>query len=54
MCNDILRKKATKQAEQQQISQEHRKNFEIRNAIKEKKSPTKEWSYICPNSRKKA
>jgi hypothetical protein len=43
--NDIVRKKATIQAEQQQISQQQRRNFEIRNEIKEKKSPTKECRF---------
>jgi hypothetical protein len=39
--NCILRKKATRQAEQQQISQQYKTYFEIRTEIKEKKSSTK-------------
>jgi hypothetical protein len=35
--NDILRNKATREAEQQQISQQQRRNLEIRTEIKEKK-----------------
>jgi hypothetical protein len=40
--NDILRKKATIQAEQQEIGQQHRRNFEIRTEIKEKRVPQKD------------
>jgi hypothetical protein len=40
--NNVLRKKATRQAEQQQISQQHKRHFEIRTEIKEKRVPQKD------------